>query len=102
MIGSRRNEILVSAASVWEIALKARSGKLSLALDAGRDLLAEIADQGFLPLAVTWEQAHHTLDLGGAHRDPFDLLLISQALLEKLTVVGADAAFDAYGVHRIW
>ena len=76
--------MLVSAASVWEIALKRRSGKLSIASDAGRELVDEIADQGFLPLAVTLEHAQHSVQLGGSHRDPFDLLLVSQALLEKL------------------
>ena len=101
-IRTHRNEVLVSAATVWEIALKVRSGKLSIALNPGRDLVGVIADQGFLPLAVTLVHAQQSGNLGGTHRDPFDLLLMAQALLNKLAVVSADRVFDAYGINRIW
>ncbi len=96
------NELLVSAVSPLEIGIKAKSGRLQVALDSDQDLLSVIADQGFLPLAVTLEHAHRAGKLGGSHRDPFDLLLIAQALLEEIPVLSVDQAFDEYGVTRLW
>jgi PIN domain nuclease of toxin-antitoxin system len=91
-------EPLVSAASVWEIAIKRSLGKLT----APDDLPHRIAGEGFASLPVSAEHAWHVCILEPRHRDPFDRLLIAQARVERLPVVTADARFGAYGVDVRW
>ena len=96
------NEIFVSAASAWEIATKYRLGKLpggeALAVDVART----IRRQGFEELAISIADAERAGRLPGPHRDPFDRMLIAQALARDLPVVSTDAVFDGYGVNRLW
>jgi PIN domain nuclease of toxin-antitoxin system len=93
--------VWVSAASVWEIAIKSRSGKLRL-----RDPLAawmpEVLEQrGFEALDVTIAHAIAVASLPVHHADPFDRLLIAQARMEGLTIVTSDTAFADYEVTRL-
>jgi len=97
-----QNDILVSAASVWEIATKFRLGKLPDAGAVARDVVAAMVSEGFDELAITVRHAQRAGDLGGRHRDPFDRMLIAQALTENLVLVSNERAFDAYGVARLW
>jgi PIN domain nuclease of toxin-antitoxin system len=101
-IGDASNEVIVSAASAWEIATKHRLGKLPSAAVIAADVGAHIVDQGFhaLPILVSHGQVAGALP--GPHRDPFDRMMIAQATVEKLVVVSKDAIFDAYGVMRLW
>jgi PIN domain nuclease of toxin-antitoxin system len=92
------NDVLVSTASVWEIAIKRALGKLS----APDDLPDHIVAQGLSWLPVGAEHAWHVRDLPPHHRDPFDRLLVAQALSERLPIVSADARFGAYGVETRW
>jgi PIN domain nuclease of toxin-antitoxin system len=85
--------VYVSAASIWEVAIKARLGKL--AADPN-DLAAAIDASGFLELPVTASHAAGVGDLADHHRDPFDRLLIAQALAEPLRLLTADAALAKY------
>ncbi len=101
-IGDRRNEILVSAASAWEVATKHRLGKLPGAGPLGVDFSGEVDRQGFTPLAITLEHAEVAGGLSGAHRDPFDRMLVAQARAERMAIVSNDAVFDDFGVHRVW
>ena len=96
------NEIVVSAASAWEIATKHRLGKLPGSEALARDVGGAIASQGFEELAITVRDAERAGRLPGPHRDPFDRMLIAQALAHDLTLVSTDAAFDRYGVGRLW
>jgi PIN domain nuclease of toxin-antitoxin system len=89
------NEVLVSAVSVWEAAIKRALGKLQV-LPA--DLRAELDVARFAPLPVTWEHGLAAGDLPRHHGDPFDRLLIAQAELEGLTIVTTDREFLPYGV----
>jgi PIN domain nuclease of toxin-antitoxin system len=100
-IGNESNTVFVSAASAWEIATKARIGKLT-APPVVEDIAGSVADQGFRGLDVTIVHGQRAGQLAGPHRDPFDRLLIAQALAEGLTLVSNDAIFDAYGVRRFW
>jgi len=94
--------VLVSAASAWEIAIKHRIGKLpSVRFFVGR-METTLREQGFEALPVTLRHAERGGMLDPHHRDPFDRLLIAQALLEDLTLVSRDALFDRYGVQRLW
>ena len=92
------NDVLVSAASVWEIAIKRALGKLT----APDDLPAQIEAEGFGWLAVKAEHAWRVRDLPPHHRDPFDRLLVAQCLVEQMPIVSGDSCFGAYDVDAWW
>ena len=101
-IAADENDVLVSAASAWEIATKHRLGKLPAADALAGDIRGGIADQGFDELAVSVADAERAGRLPGRHRDPFDRMLIAQALAHDLAIVSNEQAFDRYGVNRLW
>ena len=92
------NEPLVSTATVWEIAIKRSLGKL----EVPDDLVDEIDDAGFSWLPVTAGHAWAVGALEPRHRDPFDRLLVAQALAERLPVVTRDPQLAGYGVETWW
>jgi PIN domain nuclease of toxin-antitoxin system len=94
LISAPENLIFFSAATIWEIRIKQRIGKLELS-DAFADVLSE---QALEPLAVTVEHAHSLRELPLIHRDPFDRMLIAQARCEKLTIVTRDVTISRYDV----
>lgn len=96
------NRKLVSIASCWEIAIKAGLGKLRLGEPAERLLSRELASNNFDLLPISLAHATSVERLPKHHKDPFDRILIAQCLLDALSIVGADAVFDAYGIVRIW
>jgi PIN domain nuclease of toxin-antitoxin system len=93
-----RNIVIVSAAVVWEIRIKQALGKLQI----DPSFLEVIRDQGFELLPVTADHAYAVGDLPMHHRDPFDRLIIAQALLEGLTVVTRDPLVTKYEVPVIF
>ena len=101
-IDKDRARVFVSAASAWEIATKVRIGKLPGAAAIAGDILRVVLKEGFKPLAVTIEHGQRAGALPGPLRDPFDRMLIAQAILEDLHLVSIEHAFDAYGVLRLW
>ena len=101
-IGDPNHEILISAASAWEIATKHRLGKLPEAGPLATGFLKAIADEGFLGLPISVRDGETAGRLPGPHRDPFDRMLVAQALAESLTIVSNERLFDAYGVARLW
>ena len=96
------NDVIVSAASAWEIATKHRIGKLSEAAAVAQDVAGAIASQGFEALPITVEDAERAGGLPGPHGDPFDRMLIAQAVARGLVLVSIDQVFDKYGVRRVW
>jgi PIN domain nuclease of toxin-antitoxin system len=96
------NELLLSAATVWELAIKVGLGKLTLSMPYRKWMETAIADLRLTLLPITVEYAERLSALPPHHNDPFDRLLVAQALVVGIPVVGTDAAFDAYGVKRIW
>lgn len=102
LIGSLENEVFVSAASMWEIAVKTALGRLQLPSDPGTFLLEQIDLNGFSPLAVSVEHTLRVLDLPSKHRDPFDRLLAAQCLAEKTVLVTRDPVFRQYDVTVQW
>ena len=101
-IEDRRNEVIVSAVSAFEVTTKHRLGKLPEADVLARDFDGERRKEGFLALDISVAHAARAGSLQGAHRDPFDRLLIAQALVEGLTLVSNEALFDGFGVQRLW
>jgi len=102
LIANKNNDVLVSAASAWEIATKVRLGKLPIALDLAHDFTAYLERERFETLAVSAEHGIRAGFLPGPHKDPFDRMLIAQALAENLAIVSNDVVFDGYGVKRVW
>jgi PIN domain nuclease of toxin-antitoxin system len=102
LIAVESNEIFVSAASIWEIATKYRIGRLPNMGAFMADYSDEIEREGFEPLSISLRHAHLAGSLEGAHKDPFDRMLIAQALLEEMTLLSNESLFDGYGVMRIW
>ena len=101
-IADESNEILVSAASAWEIATKFRLGRLEASGAVALDIAGAVASQSFEELAISVADAERAGRLPGPHRDPFDRMLIAQALSRDLVIVSIDTAFDPYGVNRHW
>lgn len=87
------DEVYVSAASIWEVAIKSRLGKIDADVD---ELVAAITDSGFFELPVRSLHASATRQLPLHHNDPFDRLLVAQALSEPLRLLSADAIMTRY------
>lgn len=101
-IADQNNAIFVSAASAWEIATKHRIGKLPGASEIVADLDAVLSGQGFKELSITVKHGRTAGNLPGPHRDPFDRMLIAQAMIEDMVLVSNEQLFDGYGVQRLW
>ncbi len=88
--------------SAWEITTKHRIGKLDHASEVAADVRAAIISQAFFELPVTVTHAQIAGALRGSHSDPFDRMLIAQAMLESMTFVSNEARFDAFAINRLW
>lgn len=104
LIVNSENDVLVSAASFWEIAIKISLGKISVQRPFDEFIAACLDVYQFKLLAIepTYAARVSTLPFPKSHRDPFDRLIASQALVEQTPIVSRDAAFDYYGVTRVW
>jgi PIN domain nuclease of toxin-antitoxin system len=92
------NQVLISAVVVWEVAIKRSLGKLEAPDAVGQTLV----DAGAQPLPVTIEHAAAVERLPWVHRDPFDRLLVAQALTEDAAIVSRDEPLSQYGVSIVW
>ncbi len=92
------DDVFVSAVTAWEIAIKSSSGKLSALQDVDRAL----RDYGFSELPITIDHVNRLRDLPNHHRDPFDRMLVAQAMSEKLAVVSKDSVIARYPVRVLW
>lgn len=97
-LDDENNHVLLSAAVVWEIAIKRALGKLQVPEEYLRLLL----DAGVQPLAVSLDHAAAVETLPQHHRDPFDRILVVQALSEQAALVSRDSALQTYGVTLMW
>lgn len=96
------NEKLVSPASYWEIAIKISLGKYTLSQPYEEFMERGIIENGFVVLPIELKHTAVLTTLPFHHRDPFDRLIIAQAMVEGIAVVSGDTAFDAYSVTRLW
>jgi len=101
-IAEGAEDVYVSAVSAFEISTKVRLGKLPEAAALDRDFSDFIASRGFTPLDLSIQHALVAGGLSSGHKDPFDRLLIAQALTENLTLVSNERLFDGFGVKRLW
>ena len=102
VLADAKNSIIVSAASAWEIATKVRLGKLATAADLATNFVGYINQADFELLAISADHAIRAGLLPGAHRDPFDRMLIAQAQSENISIVSKEKIFDNFNVQRIW
>jgi PIN domain nuclease of toxin-antitoxin system len=98
MLTDTSNEVLLSAAVVWEVAIKRSLGKL----DAPDGFAGMLLDVGAMPLAVSVDHASAVRSLPWHHRDPFDRLLVAQAVLENAVLLSGDDRLRAYDVRVAW
>jgi PIN domain nuclease of toxin-antitoxin system len=96
------NDLLLSAGTIWEIAIKVGLAKLSLSQPYRQWLSQAITDLRTIILPVTVEYADVQARLPHHHRDPFDRLLVAQAIVENVPLVSKDDIFDQYGITRVW
>lgn len=96
------NDLLLSIGSLWEMAIKFKTGKLTLPVPYASFIPHQLTtnDIDILPASIDHLKVISTLPLH--HKDPFDRLLIAQAMVEQIAIVSADIAFDTYSVQRLW
>ena len=96
------SDVFVSAASAWEIGVKLRIGKLAFDAVFLDDFDTQVRSLAFEPLPMTAAHAVAGAKLPGSHKDPFDRMIVGQALTERLTVVTADPAIAGLGARVMW
>lgn len=101
-IADGANEVFFSAASAWEIVIKARLGRVLLPAEPERFISEQIGANGFQILPVQLRHALSLLNLPEVHKDPFDRMLISQAISEEMALVTGDPQIGRYPVQVVW
>ena len=101
-ISDEGNPVAVSAASAMEVATKFRIGKLPDAALLAQNFEAIVAGQGFDSLAISVHHAQRAGEMNITHKDPFDRLLIAQAMAEDMMLVSNEVLFDGFAVKRLW
>lgn len=102
LIEDEYNEKWLSIASVWEMAIKCSLGKLSFNLPLTTFVEQQIQQNSIDLLSIQMPHLAIVATLPLHHRDPFDRLLIAQAITEGIPIISADVAFDAYSIRRLW
>ena len=102
LIDNPDNRKFLSIASLWEIAIKVSLGKLALNKPFEKLFPEQLHFNRIEILDITVDNLIKLTTLPFHHRDPFDRLIVAQALVERLPVIGADVIFDAYGINREW
>ena len=101
-IADADNEVFVSAVSAWEIATKYRLGRLPAAAVIAADIAGAVASQGFTELPISLRDGQIAGGLPPVHKDPFDRMLIAQAVTADMVIVSNEVLFNAYSVARLW
>lgn len=102
LIADGRNEIFFSAASAWEIAIKSKLRRVTLPEDAERYIPEQLEQNAFQVLPVQLRHALRVAALPDLHRDPFDRLLVAQALSEELAILSKDPRLKGYSMRVFW
>lgn len=102
LIINSNNEILISPVSYWEIAIKISIGKLILHQPYKDSIDVCLNQYQFNILAITPEHTDVVITLPFYHKDPFNRLLVAQAIVEKIPIISVDTVLDQYGIQRLW
>ena len=102
IISEGENEVFVSAATGWEIAIKAQIGRLGLPTELQQFIVEQLKINAIKSLPIEMRHALHISTLPAHHRDPFDRMLVAQAQLENLPILSADPDIGKYDVKVIW
>lgn len=102
LIEDENNEKLFSIVSIWEMAIKQSIGKLSFNLPFKTFIQQQISANSINILNINLDHIDAVVSLPLHHRDPFDRLIIAQAIVEQIPVLSGDTVFDAYSVQRLW
>ena len=102
VMGDSTNELYLSAASGWEIAIKIKLGRLEIAGDPEKLIPEQMVLNAISGLPVQMSHAIHVFQLPYLHRDPFDRILIAQARVEEIPIITRDSAISQYDVETIW
>ena len=102
IIGDGQNELFLSVASGWEMAIKARLGKLELPENLEQFIAEQLQQNAIAGLPIQMSHALHVYTLPPLHRDPFDRLLIAQSQLENMPILTIDPQIGRYDVEVIW
>ncbi len=102
MIEDMANELLLSAASIWEMAIKVGTGKLSLGAELDIFLNDHMVKNGIQLLGISIPHVAAVSKLPPVHRDPFDRLIVAQSVVEGVPLVSADPLLESYGIQRLW
>ena len=103
IIADEKNDIYLSAVSVWEISIKARTGKLNVfSGNLSEFIERQVRQNSFLCLPVTLTHSARIYELSNHHRDPFDQMLVAQSQVEKMPLLSADKMIRSYDVDVLW
>jgi PIN domain nuclease of toxin-antitoxin system len=102
IIGNRENELFLSAATGWEVAIKAKLGRIHLPAKVDSFIAKQLELNDIYSLPIHMSHALNVYNLPNYHRDPFDRLIISQAQLEKMSILTTDPQIARYGVKVVW
>lgn len=102
LIGDRNNQILVSEASLWEMAIKQNIGKFNFGMPFKEFVEQQLTLNDFTLLDINLDQIDVIATLPLHHRDPFDRLIIAQAMVENIPILSVDVIFDCYPIQRLW
>ncbi len=96
------NEIYLSTASLWEIAIKVSIGKIRLTSSYGAFITHQLAINDFIILSASLQHYEEVASLPQHHKDPFDRLIIAQSQVEQIPVISIDESLDLYRIQRLW
>ena len=102
LIEDSRNQIFVSIASLWEIAIKISLGKLQIEQPLGEYVKTHLFSNDIQILPISQSHIMQVIMMPFHHKDPFDRMIVAQSLVENIPIIGIDAKFDAYGIRRFW
>ena len=102
IIEDATNQVLISPASYWEIAIKISNNRFAINVSYEVFWQSGIDDRGFEILPIELRHTSQLLSMPFHHKDPFDCLLVAQALAEQIPLISNDSTLDTYGIERIW
>ena len=102
LIDNGENDILLSTASVWEMAIKHSIGRLTFSMPFMEFIKQQIAVNRIDILEITFDHIEVVASLPLHHRDPFDRLIIAESMAQQIPILSVDAIFDAYAIARVW